>query len=81
MRFFRISYKGVGITNHIAVYDNIRRKAKEAGISINSIEKQTGLSIGSICKWNIVSPTASSLMKVANVLGVTVDELLEKDTA
>ena len=61
------------------MYDNVRRKAKEAGISINSIEKLTGLSIGSICKWNTVSPTASSLLKVANVLNTSVDELLRPE--
>ena len=60
----------------IMVYDNIKRRAKAAGISINSIERQTGLAIGSICKWNVVSPTAGSLLKVAAVLGTSVDELL-----
>lgn len=59
------------------VYDNISKKAKENGVSINSIEKETGLAIGSICKWNTVSPTARSLKKVADCLECTVDELLE----
>lgn len=58
------------------IYDNICKKAKEKGVSINSIEKETNLSIGSICKWNIVSPTAKSLKKVAIFLGCTVDDLL-----
>ena len=68
----------------IMVYDNVRKCAKLAGISINALEKETGLSIGSICKWNTVSPTVGSLLKVANVLGVTVNDLLSeqgKDTA
>ena len=64
------------------VYDNICMAAKLSGLSINFIEAEAGLSVGSLCKWNKVSPTARSLKKVAKLLGVTVDSLLEdtKDT-
>lgn len=61
------------------VYDNICKRAKKIGISINAIEKEAGLAIGSVCKWNTVSPTARSLAKVAKVLGCTVDELLKEE--
>lgn len=60
----------------IAVYDNVKNRAKAAGISINAIEKRAGLSIGSVCKWNTVSPTASSLLKVAQILGCSINDLL-----
>ena len=60
------------------VYDNIRKAAKRSGVSINFIESETGLSNGSLCKWNKVSPTAKSLKGVAKLLGVTVDSLLEE---
>lgn len=63
--------------NQIMVYDNICAAAKKSGLSINFIETETGLSIGSLCKWNKVSPTAKSLKRVAKMLGVTVDSLLE----
>ena len=76
MVFSEQKKKGVVKTENILVYDNICERAKEAGMSINSIEKETNLSIGSICKWNTVSPTAKSLLKVANVLGCSVDDLL-----
>lgn len=69
--------KGVMDTENILVYDNIRNKAKKAGISINYIEKKANLAIGSICKWNTVSPTAKSLLSVAQILGCTVDDLLK----
>lgn len=59
------------------VYDNICVIAKKLGFSINFIEMEAGLSIGSLCKWNKVSPTAKSLKKVARLLNVTVDSLLE----
>lgn len=60
------------------VYDNICLAAKKSGLSINFIEIEAGLSVGSLCKWNKVSPTARSLKKVAKLLGVTVDSLLEE---
>lgn len=58
------------------IYDNICEKAKEMGISINSLEKRTGVSVGSICKWNTVSPTVRSLKKVADILKCSVDDLI-----
>ena len=64
--------------NDIAVYDNVKTLAKAAGLSINSIEKKAGLSIGSVCKWNTVSPTASSLLKVAQILGCSINDLLAR---
>ena len=63
-------------TKQILIYDNICRRAKEVGISINAIEKETGLAIGSICKWNSVSPSVRSLSKVAQVLKCSVNDLL-----
>lgn len=60
----------------ISVYQNISQIAQRKKISINSIEKQASLSRGSICKWNVVNPSASSLKRVADILECTVDELL-----
>jgi transcriptional regulator with XRE-family HTH domain len=51
--------------------------AKAAGLSVNSIEKEAGLSTGSLCKWNTVSPTVRSLKKVSDILNVPVEKLLE----
>lgn len=45
-------------------------------MSINFIEKTVGLGVGSICKWNTVSPTVRSLKAVANALGTTIDDLV-----
>lgn len=63
--------------NEVLIYDNICREAKKNGISINALEKDCSLSIGSICKWNSVSPTVRSLKKVADVLGCSIEDLLE----
>lgn len=64
---------------HLTIYENIKRHAKDKHISVNSIEKNNGLAIGSVAKWNTVSPTVGNLKKVADYLGVTVDELLRKE--
>lgn len=59
------------------IYDNIRRRAKERGISINKLEEEANVSTGSICKWgNRISPTVKNIKKVADILECTVDELI-----
>lgn len=63
------------------IYDNVREICMEKGISISSVEKEAGISNGSIRKWNESSPTISNLKSVANVLGVTVDVLIREDGA
>ena len=44
-----------------------------------SVEKETNLGIGSLCKWNTVSPTIRNLKKVADYLGVSIEELLTEE--
>lgn len=62
------------------IYKVICKIAKSKGMSINKLEQEAELSSGSICKWgNTVSPTVKSLKKVADILGVTVDDLLATD--
>ena len=60
----------------MGLYDTIKKLAKDRGIPICELEKQTGLSSGSVCKWNTVSPSVKSLLKVCEVLGVGLDEVM-----
>jgi transcriptional regulator with XRE-family HTH domain len=66
------------------IYKNICRIAKEKGMSINHLEKIAGISRGSICKWgsadenNKVEPGIWKLEKVAKILDVSVEQLIEK---
>ena len=62
------------------IYDNVCQIARKKGLSINSIEKETDFGTGSLCKWNSVSPTVRNLKKVADYLGVSIEELLAEDT-
>ena len=53
-------------------------------MSINYLEKMAGVSRGSICKWgfagedNKVEPGIWKLEKVAQILGVSVDQLIKR---
>lgn len=62
------------------IYNNVKLLAEKKSMSIGALEKAAGLSNGSICKWRKCSPTIEKLIVVANVLGVTVDELVRVDT-
>jgi len=62
------------------IYDNIRVLAEKKNLSISELERMSELSKGTIGKWNIVSPTAENLKRVALNLKVKVDKLLEDNT-
>ena len=63
---------------NIVIYGKIKQICAEKGISISSVEKDAGLSNGAISKWADSKPLAEKLYAVAKVLGVTVEELLDK---
>lgn len=59
--------------------NRIRAICNSKGMSIAKLEKTVGISNGVIGKWGKSSPTVDKLKKVADYLGVTVDDLLKKD--
>ena len=58
------------------LYDKIKEECAKRKISIRLLEEKTRLSNGLISKWKSCSPTLDSIKKVADFLGVTVDELI-----
>ena len=72
-----IAMKGVVITAE-NIFDKGSKRASEKGMSINSLEKKAGIAIGSVYKWNSVSPTIRNISKVAEVLECSIDELLKE---
>lgn len=58
------------------IFNNIKTIALKKGIPIYRLEQEAGLGKGSICKWNSVSPSVKNLKRVADVLGVKLDELI-----
>lgn len=63
----------------MAIYDRIKDACREQGISVTRVEKESGLSNGSISKWNESSPTVDKLNAVAKVLNKTIDDLLDAE--
>ena len=56
--------------------ENIRRLCSKKPVSIAKLERETGISNGTIARWDTSSPTVENDQKVAEYFGVTVDELL-----
>lgn len=55
---------------------NISRLCKEKGVSIARLERECGISNGTISRWGTSSPTVENVRKVAEYLGTTVDALI-----
>ncbi len=60
------------------IYNRIKGIAKEKRVSISSIERDCDLARGTLIKWNDHIPSAVTLKKVADLLGVSVDDLLSE---
>lgn len=62
----------------MSILDKIRELANLKQVSLAEIERQSGLSSGSITKWDKSSPSAEKLEQVAEYLGVSMDYLLDR---
>ncbi len=61
------------------IYENIKYYAKKRDMSIREVERRAGLTRGHMEKWKrTFNPNLTSLQKVADVLGVTVNTLLKE---
>lgn len=58
---------------------NIRKLCQERQTTVAQMEREIGLSNGTISKWATSSPTVNNLKAVADYLGVSMDELLAED--
>lgn len=54
-------------------------REQHGGISINKLEKEAGITRGSIAKWDDHAPSYDKVKKVADYFGVTVEYLLHGD--
>lgn len=63
------------------IFKKISELCKEKGISVAKLERETGISNGTISRWGTSSPTVEKLEKVADYFGVTVDSLLGREIA
>lgn len=63
------------------IFKKISELCKEKGISVAKLERETGISNGTISRWGSSSPTVEKLEKVADYFGVSVDSLLGREIA
>lgn len=62
------------------ILDHIRALCAARGVTIKQLERETGISNGTISRWDDSYPRVDNLKTVADFFGVTVDELLtERD--
>lgn len=62
----------------IVIFENIKKICEKKKISISQLEELAGLSNGAIYKWNTSVPKVDSLQKVAIILKVKIEKLLEE---
>lgn len=61
------------------IFTKLKKICDERGISIRLLEREAGISVGSICKWDESSPTLEKLNAVCNVLEITIDSLVNEE--
>lgn len=61
------------------IFEKIKQLADAKDMSIRSIEAEAGLANGTIAKWRECEPGAQNLNRVAQVLNVTLDELVREE--
>lgn len=59
----------------MGIVGNIRRLCEQRGITLNQLEKATGIA-GTIARWDDHSPSVDNVKKVASYLCVSTSELL-----
>lgn len=62
----------------MTTFERIKTTAKSRGLSLNQLNDNAGLKQNIIYSWKNKTPSADTLSKVAEVLGVSVDYLLGK---
>ena len=60
------------------IFNNVRHLCREKGISITKLEDDLGFARSSVCKWNKNEPGIRKVQKVAEYLGVPIEELLRE---
>lgn len=59
--------------------EKIKSLAKERGMTIAQVEKECGIGQKSIYNWDSSVPAVDKVLRVATLLGTTVDELIKEE--
>jgi len=63
----------------ILIFERISKLCAANGMSIARLEKEAGLGNATVRGWKDSAPTVTNLKAVADVLGVTIDELVKEE--
>lgn len=61
------------------LYEKVKALAKKRKVSIYELERRSRLANGSISKWKVSDPSLSKAKRVADQLGVSLDELAREN--
>lgn len=59
--------------------NKIKGLCREKGITLRTLEELAGLGTNSIYRWEENNPSVDKVKNVADVLGVTIEELLKEE--
>ena len=59
--------------------DTIKEICKEKGFTVAQVEREAGMAPGTIKNWNRFAPSLTNLVSVSNVLGVSLDYIVQRD--
>lgn len=62
------------------IFENIRKRCKARGVSINDVEAAAGIGMNVIYKWQKGQPSLKSLKAVADYFGCALDDLTREET-
>lgn len=62
----------------MAIYENVKKAAKEKGLTIVALEEQLDFPRGSICKWDENKPGVLKVFAVAKALDKPIEYFLEE---
>lgn len=57
-------------------YETIKKLCKDNGVTVTGLEKELGISRGSLCKVNTNKPSIEKAQKIADFFGVSVEYLM-----
>lgn len=62
--------------------DKIKKLASERGMTLHDVSRKSGVKYSGLIEWGrrCEDPASSKVLAVANVLGITVEELLNEQS-
>lgn len=63
----------------MTTFERIKETSKRKGMSLQTLAEKAGLGVNSIYKWKTGTPKTDALVKVAEVLDVSIDYLLGQE--